>query len=183
MHSNFHLRWSFFRRRLGQSAFRAPRSVSLRPLPAPRSYLNVEGSSAVCRLIPSLIPSSLCLWALFLLMFLASGCSDARVSKVQWGVETSKRLLEKTKKDLPTAMSYNSAVEMGGSPVSFIAANIFDPNDMPSLIWQGPPQAFSVVIRMGSAPGEYIIEGYKEDMTKPAFTEIVQNTGSMKGSY
>jgi hypothetical protein len=108
----------------------------------------------------------------------ASGCGDARVAKVEKGVAFAKRLLEKTKTHFPTAVSYNSIVETGGSPVSFLAANAMEPKALPQFIWEGPAAPFSVVLRNGSVAGEIIIEGYKDTADKPALTETVKGCGS-----
>jgi len=108
----------------------------------------------------------------------ASGCGDARVTKVEKGVVFAKRLLEKTKTHFPTTVSYNSIVETGGSPVSFLAANAMEPKALPRFIWEGPAAPFSVVLRNGAVAGEIVIEGYKDTTDKAAFTETVKGCGS-----
>jgi hypothetical protein len=103
----------------------------------------------------------------------ASGCAGRASDKVERGVEHIRRSLERVKIDRMAGLAFCSTVESGGSVIDFFAANEL-PGSLPHLIWQGPPEPESIVIRPGEAQGEYVIEGYGERTDKPAVTEVVR---------
>ena len=105
------------------------------------------------------------------------GCGDARVQDVTRSVDFAKRMLEKTKTDALANLSFASSAEQGGSVITYLAANMADPDGFAPYVWLGPPVSYSVVIRPGSAPGEYVIEGYAAETNQPSRTETVDGVG------
>lgn len=119
---------------------------------------------------------------LFVVMAVSSlgfllGCGDARVRPVENSVNYAKQMLEKTKTDPMANLAFASSTELGGSVISYLSANISDPDGFASYVWMGPPAPYTVVIRPGVAQGEYIIEGYAGETNKPSATVTVRDVG------
>lgn len=105
------------------------------------------------------------------------GCGDARVRDVEKSVDFAKRMLEKTKADPMAILSFASSAEQGGNVITYLTANMADPAGFAPYVWIGPPAPYSVVIRPGSAPDEYVVEGYTAETNKPSMTETVEEVG------
>ena len=105
------------------------------------------------------------------------GCGDARVRDVDNSVNFAKRMLERTKTDPIALLSFASSAEQGGNVITYLTANLADPAGFVPYVWRGPPDPYSVVIRPGSAPGEYVVEGYTAETNKPSRTETVEGVG------
>ena len=105
------------------------------------------------------------------------GCGDAHVRPVENSVNYAKQMLEKTKTDPMANLAFSSSAEQGGSVITYLAANISDPDGFASYVWMGPPAPYTVVIRPGAAPGEYVIEGYTAETNKPSSTVTVEDVG------
>jgi hypothetical protein len=116
------------------------------------------------------------LLVLFGLAFLL-GCSDSRARNVENSVDNAKRLLEKAKTNPIAKASFASAVGQGGDVTAYLAANMAGPEGYAPYVWNGPAAPYSVVIRLGSAPGEYVIEGYGANADKPSTTATVAGVG------
>jgi hypothetical protein len=105
------------------------------------------------------------------------GCLDSRVQSVENSVDYAKRMLDKTKTDPISRVAFASAIGQGGDVTAYLAANMADAKGYASYVWKGPPAPYSVVIRRGSSPGEYVIEGYAADADKPSTTVTVTGVG------
>ena len=105
------------------------------------------------------------------------GCGDARVRDVTHSVDFAERMLEKTKTDSMANLAFASAAEQGGSVIIYLTANMAGPDGFAPYVWMGPPAPYSVVIRPGAAPGEYVIEGYTAETNKPSATVTVEDVG------
>lgn len=109
---------------------------------------------------------------LLLAVALAAGCGGSSVpSEVDRGVTYAKKVLDEANRNLPSTLSLNAILDMGGDPVTYVTATIGDPAGFPPFIWQGPAAPNSVVIRPGAQPLEFVIEGYGADTAKPVRTE------------
>jgi hypothetical protein len=63
---------------------------------------------------------------------------------------------------------------MRRNPNIFILSNLPDQDPVFTSYEMGRPgHPWTVVIREGSAPRQYVIEGYGEDLTRPLLTETV----------
>ena len=108
------------------------------------------------------------------------GCGDARVRDVDNSVNFARRMLEKTKTDPIALVAFSSSAEQGGNVITYLTANMAGPDGFAPYVWIGPPDPYSVVIRPGSAPGEYILEGYGADTNKPSRTETIADVGRLR---
>jgi hypothetical protein len=108
------------------------------------------------------------------------GCADPRVRDVNNSVDYAKRMLERTKTDPIAMASFASSVEQGGSVTAYLAANMASPDGFAPYVWMGPPAAYTVVIRPGSAPNEYVIEGYAASTDNPSTTQAVTVAGDTR---
>jgi hypothetical protein len=100
-------------------------------------------------------------------------CGTAESAKLDAGVRQVKRILEGVKEDYLSAVTFTDALEMGADVTTYVTASTMDPRTLPPLIWQGPPEPHSIVIRSGDGVGEYVIEGYGKDTGKPRAVETV----------
>jgi hypothetical protein len=100
-------------------------------------------------------------------------CGDGETAKVDAGVRHVKRTLERVKEDYVSAVTFASALEMGADVTTYVTASTMDPGSVPHLIWQGPAEAYSIVIRPGDETGEYVIEGYGKSTVEPRTAETV----------
>jgi len=109
-----------------------------------------------------------------------AGCGDSvvdpREGAVSRGVARAKSLIDRTATNPMAALSLASSAEQGGTIISYIAASLPDDETFTCYI-EGPrPQPYCVTIRSGAAPGEYIIEGYGQNIDKPVVTEKALST-------
>ncbi|MDQ5984924.1 MAG: hypothetical protein CSYNP_00622 [Syntrophus sp. SKADARSKE-3] len=120
--------------------------------------------------------------AAFVMFFLVCGCGSSPNKEVQAAVSYVKSLLERAGKDIPAAMSFASIMESGGTPVSYIAANA-PSGDSPlkkfTLTMDRPSGPWSIVIKSGAGPRDFVIEGYGEKTDAPLCMEKV-NIGKFR---
>jgi hypothetical protein len=105
------------------------------------------------------------------------GCGSSNNQNVKNSVDYAKQMLERAKSGPIDRAAFDSAVGQGGNVTAYLAAGMANPEGYAPYIWNGPPAPNSVVIRLGSAPGEYVIEGYGENTDKPSSTAIVKGVG------
>jgi len=111
-----------------------------------------------------------------------AGCGGSQEKEVKAAVSYVKSLLDRAGKDLPASMSFNSVIEGGGTPVTYIANNAPSGDSVLkkfTVVMDKPSGPWSVVIKAGSGPREYIIEGYGEKTNTPLVTEKV-TVGTVK---
>ena len=103
-----------------------------------------------------------------------SGCGNANKTKLQRGFDQANYLLKRVSRDPIAAAAWGSLAEGGGSVITYITASLSDePDAWPHFTTEKPTQAWSVVIRDGEKAGDYVIEGYGEDLNKPLMTATV----------
>ena len=107
----------------------------------------------------------------FTIAVLLSGCGetvvDPKEREVIQGVARVKSLIDSTATNMLAALSLASLAEQGGTIMSYIAASLPD-NETFTCYIEGPrPQPYCVMIRSGTTPGEYVIEGYGAGVDKP----------------
>lgn len=101
---------------------------------------------------------------------------DSRHSDLKRGVSYAKNQFEKVNSSPMSAIAFQSAMETGGSLVSFIVSSLPPDSRMPRFINEGPATPWSIVLSEPGDDGEIMIEGFGEDSTKPLFTEKVTIT-------
>jgi hypothetical protein len=117
--------------------------------------------------------SPLALGLLTAVMAVLLCCGGGEAGKVDARVRHAKRILERVREDYVAAVTFTSSLEMGADVTTYVAASTMDSRGLPPLIWQGPPRAYSIVIRPGDEVGEYVIEGYGKDTATPRSVETV----------
>ncbi len=130
-----------------------------------------------CRIAVPLIVLSV----LFTLSFFA-GCGDSQEKEVKAAVSYVKSLLDRAGKDTTASLSFNSVIEGGGTPVTYIANNAPSGDSVLkkfTVVMDKPSGPWSIVIKAGAGPREYIIEGYGEKTNAPLVTEKV-TVGTVK---
>ncbi len=103
---------------------------------------------------------------------LTAACGVSQAQSLKRGVELAKHRLMEAGRNPMAAMSLSSVEEQGGNVTHYIYASL-PPKDpvFSSFDYRRPSRPWTVVIREGSAPREYIVEGYGEDLTKPLLVE------------
>ena len=76
-------------------------------------------------------------------------------------------------RDQLAASSYQGLLQMGASPIDYVAASIPDDADFANMVWAGPPAAWTVVLREGPGPDDFVIDAYGADATKPIRSETI----------
>jgi hypothetical protein len=107
---------------------------------------------------------------------LVAGCGDSQKKDVSAAVTYVKSLLERAGKDLPASMSFQSVIESGGTPVTYIANNAPSGDSVLkkfTIVMDKPSVPWSIVIKAGVGPREYIIEGYGENINAPLVVEKI----------
>ena len=107
---------------------------------------------------------------------LLAGCGDSQEKDVKAAVSYIKSILDRAGKDLPASMAFQSVIESGGTPVTYIANSA--PSDTPvlkkfTIVMDKPSGPWSVVIKAGTGPREYVIEGYGEKVNAPLVVEKI----------
>lgn len=113
---------------------------------------------------------TLCLLAI---LFLAA-CGPGKEEKVRNGVMYATRALQQAGANPFSRATYQGIVGRGGNPADFIKTTL-PKKDPPfdSFEYNNPSHAYTVVIRPGTDPGEYFIEGYGADLKKPLMVDSV----------
>jgi hypothetical protein len=105
----------------------------------------------------------------------AAGCGGGgEEERLQRGVRFAKITLERAGTDPMASLALASAEETGGDAVSYIVASLPDQDPVfTSYERERPTRPWTVVVRAGAAPRQYVIEGYGTDLAKPLVTETV----------
>ncbi len=93
--------------------------------------------------------------------------------ELEQGVAWAKRTLEQVNTDGMAAMSYTSLIEMGATPVDYLAANMGPGEGFSAYQWgDRPANPWTVIIYQGEG-NTFHIEGYGEDLQTPLIVESV----------
>jgi hypothetical protein len=76
-------------------------------------------------------------------------------------------------RDPIAAASYQNLLQMGASPLDYVAAALPDDADFANMVWAGPPAAWTVVLREGPGPDDFVIDAYGADASKPVRSETI----------
>lgn len=127
---------------------------------------------------------SLCLQICILTMLIA-GCSDNTKpsaaksgSQVKEGVAFAKSMLEKVNRDPMADASFCSMCEMGGTPLSYLSACMGEKSPKVKFCEGKPDTPNSVSVTFDNDQQSFVIEGYTDDLTKPAIVERIKYTGT-----
>jgi hypothetical protein len=107
------------------------------------------------------------------LSFFVLGCKN-RAEEVRSGVMYAENALASVGSNPFSRATYESIIGKGGTPVDYIKATL--PKENPVFdSWEfgKPTHAWTIVIRPGSSPNEYAIEGYGADLKKPLQVKYV----------
>lgn len=112
-------------------------------------------------------------------LLFSAGCSGkpGPEQKVKDGVDFAKRTFERLNRDPIADAAFGSICETGGSPLSYLAACINDPADLPPFAHEKPDSPYSVVVSYDNKQNCFVIEGYTDNITKPAIVEKVTYKG------
>ena len=116
-----------------------------------------------------------CVFALCLLAACGAGPS-AEQRRLDRTYEFAKSNLLAIGTNDMAAMSYQSAVEMGATPVHYLTASMPDDADMARLLWNEPAQPWSVLIKDGPGDNDFVLEAYAEGTAAPARQETLTVT-------
>lgn len=111
-----------------------------------------------------------------LIFITLSGCGNSQKSKLNLGMDYAEAQLQEIGNNYIAAVSYQSTVETGGSVINYLLTSIMNPEDHPRYELNRATKPWTVVIRYGSAAGEFIIEGYGEDLNNPIANKKVRIT-------
>jgi hypothetical protein len=107
---------------------------------------------------------------------LLSGCSGSREAQLEQGFATVTAIMERAGNDYASFIAYQSAIETGGTVITYITANL-PPGDSVlnglKLETGRPSRPWTIVIRAGKGPGDYVIDGYGKALDKPLHTKSV----------
>ena len=107
-----------------------------------------------------------------LALLAAAGCSRKK-SELEDGFQFARLMLLNTGKDPLAAGSLASIQDMGGHPVDYITACLPEKPRFSNYEKEKPTQPWSVVVKLGRRPREYVIEGYGDDLSKPLMEETI----------
>jgi hypothetical protein len=103
-------------------------------------------------------------------MVLVSGCGNPERDKLERGVRFAKRTLEEVNRNPLASVSFSSQAELGGSLVTYLAANVPDnPSMLPRFDNDEPSTNWTVVLSWASETN-VLIQGFGTDLTKPLVT-------------
>lgn len=109
------------------------------------------------------------------LLFAAAGCGaaggDPKEREVRAAVTRVQALLNRTQRDAMSALSFGAAMEQGGTPVTYIVANLPDNAAFTCYEYGAPTKPYCVVIKSGPGEREFTIEGYGKSLDKPIVVE------------
>ena len=106
---------------------------------------------------------------------LAAACGSPKNDILQSKADQVRKLLEETKRNPIAAGSFSSSVSSaGGSVISYLTASLPVPEGNAFACYETgkPAKPNCIYIKRGSRAGEYIIEGYATDLTKPEVTVV-----------
>jgi hypothetical protein len=116
------------------------------------------------------------LLALALGLATLAGCAapaDPRQAELDRTFEFAKRTLLAAGRDAMAAMSLQSALEMGATPVDYLAASAPDDADFVEIVWDGPPKPWCVLLREAPGDADYTLSAYAADGAVPTRTETI----------
>ncbi len=99
---------------------------------------------------------------------------DPKERAVKDGVKWAARTLNRTQHDMASLLSYAATVEQGGSPVTYLAANMPDGAAFTCYEYRSAPKTYCVVIQDGPAEGGFTVQGYGAALDKPIAEETAQ---------
>jgi hypothetical protein len=98
---------------------------------------------------------------------------SAEQEGLEQGVAWAKRTLQEVNTDGMAAMSYTSLIEMGGTPVDYLAANRGPGGGFSAYQWgDRPANPWTVIIYQGEG-NTFHLEGYGADLQTPLVVESV----------
>jgi hypothetical protein len=106
-----------------------------------------------------------------------TACGENKDEKVKNGVMYAKNALEQAGTNPFSRATYEGIVGRGGNPADYIKAitpkenAVFD-----SYEFKNPTRPYTVVIRPGTVPNEYFVEGYGKELKEPIMVETVTVT-------
>lgn len=111
-----------------------------------------------------------------LLALALAACGSSRDRDLADGVAAVKAILERAGKNYADSVALQSALETGGTVVSYVSVNLA-PGDSPlrrlKLAMNRPTTPWTIVIKEGDGARDYVIEGYGEDLQRPLHVERV----------
>jgi hypothetical protein len=109
------------------------------------------------------------LFALFLAACAQSG-DEARLERT---FDFTVKMLRDVERNPVAAAAYQSALEGGGTPVSYVVFGMPPQSDFSELEWQGPEKPWTIVIKQGPGETALVVEAYGADASKPVRSETV----------
>ncbi|OGS28683.1 MAG: hypothetical protein A2218_09925 [Elusimicrobia bacterium RIFOXYA2_FULL_53_38] len=112
---------------------------------------------------------------IFCAIVLVVACGASKNDRLQSKVDEVRKLLDETKRNPMAAGSFSATVASGGGNViSYLKANLPVPEGDAFACYElgKPSKPNCIYITRGSSAGEYIIEGYATDLTKPDATAL-----------
>ena len=109
---------------------------------------------------------------------------DSRPANMQRFAKKIIRILQDSEKGGMAELSLQSTLEQGGTLIHYISASMEYSEGDPSLLTEGKPQPFSIMFVDKTLEGgdEVLLEGYYDDVNKPAFTERCKLKGIEKSA-
>ena len=109
---------------------------------------------------------------MLLLALLLSGCGPSEQQrKLDDTFRFVRNRLESIGHAPMAAMSYQSTIEEGGTPLDYVIASMPDNGDYDAIVWQGPAAPWTVVIRRGTGANSFVLDAYGESASKPSQSE------------
>ena len=108
-----------------------------------------------------------------LLVAAVCGCGKPDKEKMELGVNFVCSTLDAANKNPLASASSGSMVEMGGTVFTYLAATAPESHDLPPFT-AAPEKPWSVVVKPGPGPNEYVVEGYGVDLAKPLVARTVK---------
>lgn len=71
------------------------------------------------------------------------------------------------------ALSFQSAIETGATPVDYLVASMPDNADMVFIDWEGSGRPWSVIIRDGPGDNDFVLEAFAESAAQPVRSETI----------
>ena len=104
-------------------------------------------------------------------------CKSAERSRLERGMAFARTNLESAGRNPIAGMSLQSALEMGGSLVGYLAANAPENADLPRFEEGRPSAPWTVVLRQLDG-GTVVLEGFGEDLASPILVDTARITRS-----
>lgn len=115
-------------------------------------------------------------FAVFLIAisFAGLGCGEGKKEKLKNGVTFATSALQQAGANQLSQATYRGFIDRGLTPVDYIKA-ILPKTDPPfdSYEFGKPTHPWTIVIRPGTEPNVYYVEGYGDDVKEPLYVEDV----------